>query len=287
MATRHVPVLLREVITYLNPQSDKSYLDGTVGGGGHTLAILQHAAPSGQVIGLDRDPGVMGNLPVELKEMSQRFVAVTASYELAPEILAKHNWQGCDGIVLDLGFSSDQLADPTRGLTHQETGPLDLRFDPTSDWPATTLLTHWSDRELAQILSEYGDLRAPQGLVKRIRAFQRHQSILSTDDLIAATGLRHPRRLAQLFQALRIATNDELGTLTRALPKLWTILNPGGRLVIISFHSGEDRIVKQAFVNWTRETQAKILTKKPILPSVDEVRQNPRARSAKLRAIKK
>ncbi len=287
MSTRHIPVLLDEVLEYLKPAAGQRFLDGTLGGGGHTRAILQASAPTGRVLALDRDPHVQEKLSAEVKEFAGRLVIEQASYEDAPAFMRALGWLDCQGILLDLGLSSDQLSAPKRGFSYQALGPLDLRFDQTSGRSAAQRLQGWTDAELATILTRYGELRAVRSLVRRIRDFQKDQPLETTADLRAATGLRHPQRLAQLFQAIRIATNDELGTLERALPKLLTVLAPAGRLAIISFHSGEDRIVKRMFRAWAANDKVTILTKKPVTARPRELKINPRAGSAKLRVIQK
>lgn len=285
--TLHTPVLLAETLTYLKVHSGGIYLDGTIGGGGHTQAVLAASAPAGRVVGLDRDPAVLDGVAERLATYGQRLMLRHANYEDVAEIMAELRLTALDGIILDLGLSADQLADPTRGFSFQAIGSLDLRFDPNSGESAVEWLARISVRELTHILGEYGQLRAPHRLSERIMAFRQNHAIRTTADLVTASGLVNPRRRAQLFQALRIAVNDELGTINRALPKLWQVLAPGGRLVVISFHSLEDRLIKTTFRQWALAGEGTILTKKPVIASAAERAKNPRARSAKLRAIQK
>ncbi|MBI4175108.1 16S rRNA (cytosine(1402)-N(4))-methyltransferase RsmH [Candidatus Berkelbacteria bacterium] len=288
MALNHIPVLLAETLTYLNPQPHGRYVDGTLGGGGHTKAILDASSPTGQLLAVDRDPGAVDRFATEIANTyGPRFNLRVGSYEDLPDELQSLGWSGVDGILLDLGLSSIQLAETARGFSFQGDGILDLRFDPTRGEPAYQLLDRWSVEELGHILGIYGELRSPWHLAKQILIAHRAQSILTTQQFLAASRLQHPRKRAQLFQALRIVVNDELGTLERALPKLWEQLLPGGRFVILTFQSLEDRIIKQQFRAWAVTKTGTLLTKKSITPQVAELAGNPRARSAKLRAIEK
>lgn len=285
--THHTPVLLAEVIQYLKPRPGGVYLDGTLGGAGHSEAILRASAPDGRVVGLDRDPAAIVRSAEQLQGFGARAVLRQSSYTDAAPIAHQLGIQRFDGILLDLGLSSDQLADPARGFSFQVNGPLDLRFNPSQGLPAAALLSRWTADELARILGAYGELRAPRRLAEQILAVHRDHLIMTTDDLVTAAGLKHPRRLSQLFQAFRIATNDELGELERALPKLWDLLAAGGRLVALSFHSLEDRIVKRHFRAWQATGEGEMLTKRPDVATPAERAANPRSRSAKLRAIER
>lgn len=286
--TKHTPILLAETLTYLNPTPNGIYLDGTLGGAGHARAILAASAPTGRLVGLDRDSAVIQRAEAMLKTEAARVILRQASYHQAPTIARESGIDGFDGILLDLGLSSDQLADPERGFSFQQSAPLDLRFDSTFGESAAEFLAHCSERELTEILHEYGELRAPHRLAAQILNYHKDvHPIETTYDLVAASGLKHPRRLAQLFQAVRIAVNEELEILDRALPLLWELLLPGGRMVILTFHSLEDRKVKNFFRNMAGKRAATILTKKPLTPAVEELESNPRSRSAKLRAAEK
>lgn len=285
--TQHTPVLLAETLLYLNPLLDGWYLDGTLGGGGHADAVLRASAPSGVVVGFDRDEQALERTVRRLAGYGDRFHACHASFAEAMAIWHERGYPQPNGMLLDLGLSSDQLGDTERGFSFQVDAPLDLRFDVSSGASAAELLRRISEQELTEILGTYGELRAPRQLARQILAYRLHHPILRTNDLIEASGLKHPRRLAQLFQAMRIATNDELTIVQRALPELWAGLAPGGRLVVLTFHSLEDRIVKHFMKNLAVAGAAQLLTKKPVVAGPEELLHNPRARSAKLRAIEK
>ena len=281
--SRHTPVLLKEIITALGIRPNGDYLDGTVGGGGHAQAILAELR-TGRVLGLDRDPLAIERLVTQRGPKTSNFLLINASYDQTPEVVRELGWSGLDGALLDLGLSSLQLDDAARGLSFRLSGPLDLRFNQSEGRPAAELLKRWSVRELADILERYGELRRTQTLARQIKAFG---PILTTDQLVQASGLVHPRRLSQLFQAIRIATNNELLTLERGLPAIWSVLSPTARLAVISFQSLEDRIVKHFFIQQVQLGQGQLLEKKPITTSAREQASNPRSRSAKLRVIEK
>lgn len=285
--TQHTPVLLAETLTYLKPRSGGWYLDGTLGGGGHAEAILAASDPDGRLIGFDRDPLAIERSTKRLVKYDDRFQGFHASFSDAASIWQQHNFQAPDGAFLDLGLSSDQLADSERGFSFQFDAPLDLRFDTTEGDSASDILANIDLAELTEILGDYGDLRQPRQLAKRILEYREDNSILRTGDLIAASGLKHPRRLAQLFQAMRIAANNELKIVEQALPEIWQLMAPGGRLVILTFHSLEDRIAKHFMKKLAKDGKGTALTKKPLLPGIEELTINSRSRSAKLRAIEK
>jgi 16S rRNA (cytosine1402-N4)-methyltransferase len=251
MTDIHVPVLLSETLTHLNLHPEGRYVDGTLGGGGHAAALLEATFPTGQLLAIDRYPAAVERFAMVVDDRSAgRLTLRVGSYAEIPDELRALNWRGTDGILLDLGLSSLQLDDPVRGFSFAHDGVFDLRFDPTRGRPAYQLFDQWSVRELTDILGRYGELRSPRRLAEQLLTAHRRQPLVTTHRVLAASGLIHPRRRAQLFQAIRIAVNDELGILERSLPKLWEILLPGGRLVIITFQSLEDRIVKQQFRTW-------------------------------------
>lgn len=283
-STRHQPVLLNEVLAYLAVKPGGVYLDGTVGGGGHARAILAASRPDGRLIGFDRDPAALVTAAVSLEDEASRFRLVRASYAEAEIVFAHEKQLFFDGILLDLGLSSDQLADLGRGFSFQGDQPLDLRFDPTTGQSTADLLVRLREPQLVRILAQYGELSDSRRIARRLVAIR---PIETTSQLRHASGLRQPRSLARLFQALRIATNDELAVLEQGLEGLWPLLKPGGRFVVISFHSLEDRLVKRYFRSRADQHQAVILTKKPVVARPEEQRLNPRSRSAKLRAIEK
>lgn len=289
MADRsHIPVLLEEVLTYLKPTTGKNYLDGTLGAAGHTEAILRASRPNGSVLGLDRDPRAISRLAPLLKKYKGRLHVEAASYEEAPAILDKLGWSTVDGILLDLGLSSTQLDDTQRGFGFRhDDSPLDLRFDQTAGLTAADYIARSSEAELANVLCRYGELYNSRGLAHKIREYAGRWPIATVGDLRRASGLAHPRHLAQLFQALRIAVNQELEILADSLPLLWDRLAVDGRLAVISFHSLEDRIIKETFRQLAKDGEGRLLTKKPVVARREEQEKNPRSRSAKLRVIEK
>ncbi|MBN1588911.1 MAG: 16S rRNA (cytosine(1402)-N(4))-methyltransferase RsmH [Pirellulales bacterium] len=281
----HVAVLLDETIDWLDPQPGKVMVDGTYGAGGHARAMAERVGPDGQVIGIDRDPAAideghsrLGVLPIRL---------VQANYCNLPEVLEAFEMKTVDGIVLDLGLSSDQLADPNRGFSFSGDGPLDLRFDPTRGQATWQMVNRLSEGNLADLIYAYGEERYSRRIAKAIVNRRRESPIRTAAELAELVRRCVPRKghdridpATRTFQALRIAANDELESLDIALRRLPDCLSPGGRMAVISFHSLEDRRVKEAFRN---DDRMKALTKKPIRPTPEEVERNPRARSAKLR----
>ncbi len=281
----HIPVLLEEVIQYLGPEPKEHFIDGTVGAGGHAEAILERTAPDGRLLGIDRDPRNLEVARQRLKRFGARVELARGSYA----DVETHGWKSADGILLDLGFSSVHIEDASRGFSFQSEGPLDMRYDPGQELTAATIVNGWKEEELARLFRKYGEEPAAGKIAKAIVEARRRERLVTTTQLVGAVitavrrrGKIHPA--TRVFQALRIAVNDELGELERALPKLALLLAPGARLVIISFHSLEDRIVKNFF---SQHHSLKILTKHVVVPSQEEVRKNPRARSAKLRVAEK
>jgi 16S rRNA (cytosine1402-N4)-methyltransferase len=285
-APRHVSVLLREIVEGLKPQPGGVFVDGTLGGGGHTRAIAERVQPGGEVIAVDRDPAAIAVAEQNLAGLPVRF-AVANFCEL-PEVLAELGVEKVDGIVLDLGLSSDQLADNARGFSFEADGPLDLRFNPNLGEPAARLVNRLSAEHLADLIFHYGEERFSRRIARSI-VEQRHKHPIETARELADVVRRsvpkiaHQQRIdpaTRTFQALRIAVNDELKSLEIALRRLPDCLKPRGRLAIISFHSLEDRRVKEAFRN---DDRLQLVTKKPIAPQEAEIARNPRSRSAKLR----
>lgn len=281
----HTPVLLTEVLQALAPQPGSILVDGTLGGGGHTRALAELVAPGGWIIALDRDPLAVARTSPTLAGLPVR--ALHASYAQLPQILQELDLPAVDGILLDLGLSSDQLADDARGFSFHSDGELDLRFDPTSGRPAWELLQRIRAEELADLIYEFGEERYSRRIAREIVAARQRSPLRSAAQL--ADLVRHvvPRSrgdridpATRTFQALRIAVNGELDALSQLLRQLPDCLRPGGRAAFISFHSLEDRIVKQAFRG---DARWEPLTKKPIWPGDDETARNPRSRSARLR----
>lgn len=285
--------MLREVLQQLDLQPGLTVLDGTVGAGGHSREISQRIGPSGTLIGLDRDPLMLG-FAAEKVSGERRFLR-QSSYALASSVLPELGVSKVDRILLDLGLSSDQLADPQRGFGYALDAPLDMRFDVRQGEPAKEFLQRVDEATLEAVFREYGEERFSREIAATIVARRGSRPIETTRDLIDAVEAAIPVRFQQearkepstrVFQALRIAINRELEQLEQALStELHEVLAPGGRIVIITFHSLEDRIVKDAFRDIARWDA---ITRKPVLPSPAEVRINPRSRSAKVRsAIRK
>jgi len=302
--SQHVSVLLQETLQALAIRPGGRFIDGTLGGGGHAAAILQASSPNGTLLALDTDPAALSRSRERLNPFGTRVTFVHSSFADLGRVAHEHGWRAVDGIVLDLGLSSDQLADEARGFSFTSL-QLDMRFDGTRGEPASALLNELSPEELADLLYRYGEERASRRIVRAIVAARPIQSARQLADVVmkAKGGRRgkiHPA--TQTFQALRIAVNDELGALAAVLPQAVELLKPGGRLAVITFHSLEDRIVKNFYRIESRDcicpveqpvctcghrATLKIITAKPIEPTAAEVATNPRARSAKLRAAER
>jgi 16S rRNA (cytosine1402-N4)-methyltransferase len=287
--TVHVPVMLAEVLEHLRPATGGVFVDGTLGGGGHTQALAELVGSSGQVIGVDLDPGPVRRAEEMLAGMPVAVVA--ASYADIPEILDELEIDAVDGVLLDLGLSSDQLADANRGFSYQSEGDLDLRFDSENGEPAWRMLARLSEEHLADVIYHYGEERFSRRIARKIVEERRTAPIRTASQLASLVRSCVPRSrghdidpATRTFQALRIAVNGELDNLKLALRRLPDRLKPGGRLAIISFHSLEDRLVKEAFRDDPRLTA---VTRKPLQAGEAEVSRNPRARSAKLRVAER
>lgn len=289
--TQHVPVLVAEVLDALRPAPGESFVDGTVGGGGHAEAISDRVGPTGLVIGLDRDDAALERVAQRLAGRAVKLV--NSNYCDLPEVLAQLDIAGVHGVLLDLGLSSDQLADTERGFSFSSTGPLDLRFNTMAGEPATRLIERLSADHLQQLFSRYGEERYSPRIARKIVEVRRKHPIRTSADLAELVASVVPRTrdserihpATRVFQALRIAVNDELKSLEIGLRRIVDCLLPGGRFAVISFHSLEDRLVKEAFRN---DPRLEPTTRRPIEASEAELDVNPRARSAKLRvAIRK
>ncbi len=302
MTDDHIPVLPDEVISGLRVEPGSRIIDATVGGGGHAAEILAASAPDGQLLGLDRDPAALEVAKERLAPYEGRFELVHASFADLREVAEAHNFVPVEGILFDLGLSSLQLGDAERGFSFMSEGPLDMRFDPTSGGPtAADLVNTLSAEALADILYEYGEERQSRRIAKAIvEARPVHTTGELTDVIAEEVGRRrgrlHPATLT--FQALRIAVNEELTAVKAALPQAVEILEAGGRLAVIAFHSLEDRIVKRFMRRESKdcicprelpictcdhEATLNVMTKKPIRPTEEEAAVNPRSRSARLR----
>ncbi len=292
----------------LRPAPGKRFLDGTVGGGGHSENLLIESSPDGQVLGLDRDAEAIAAARQRLERFDQRFIARQESFANAREVLAELGWDRVDGVILDLGVSSHQIDSPERGFSFRAQARLDMRMDRRQAFDAEDFLCSSSATELEQIFRDYGEEPKARRIAQAIVAARKEKPIRTTTDLVAVVervkgrGRRDYHPATQIFQALRIAVNQELRQLESFFDSGYETLLPGGRMAVVSFHSLEDRIVKTAFRKWSRaclcpprmlscqcgwSQKARLLTKKPIAPSAEEIAANPRARSAKLRAVER
>ena len=304
----HVSVLYQTVLDFLAIEPGGRYLDGTIGAGGHALGVLKASSPDGVLLGMDRDPAALAFAARRLASYSGRLELVQGSFDQMEEHASQFGLQGLNGILLDLGLSSRQLDDPQRGFSFRLEGPLDMRFDPGEQITASKLVNGLPVEELAALIGRYGEERHSYRIARAIAAARPLQTTLELATLIERVvpregkvrGGMHPA--TRTFQALRIAVNQEMKALSEALPQAIRLLQKGGRLVVISFHSLEDRIVKQFF---RREAQdclcppgipvctcghratLKVLTRKPIQPTAAEVEVNPRSRSARMRVAER
>lgn len=284
-------------MTWLQPRAQGCYLDCTVGLGGTAERILEVSAPDGVLIGIDRDPQAIAHAQTRLHAYRSRLSLFCENFQRVKSVMSLANREHADGILFDLGVSSAQLDQPERGLSFQQDGPLDMRMNPTHGQTADDLVNTLSEMQLAQIIHELGEERYSRRIARAIVRVRRQSPLRTTMDLSRVirqsvprsyrSGRLHPA--TRTFQAFRMAVNDELGSLKTGLDEVINVLAPGGRLCVISFHSLEDRLVKQAFRRLAHDApdQWAILTKKPVSPSVEERRANPRARSAKLRVIER
>jgi 16S rRNA (cytosine1402-N4)-methyltransferase len=286
----HVPVMLEEVVRWLTPRPGMVLVDGTLGGGGHARTLAEALTDKGLLIGIDRDSAAIDAAEQYLRGLPVRLVQ--ANFCDLPEVLEQLEIKTVDGVLLDLGLSSDQLADKDRGFSFWADGPLDLRFDPLSGEPARRLVNRLSAEHLTELISKYGEERYSRRIAAAIVRRRRERPIETSADLaelIRRSVPNSPRGqridpATRTFQALRIAVNDELKSLEIALRRIPDCLRSGARMVVISFHSLEDRRVKEAFVADPRLT---VLTRRPVRPDNQEVTDNPRSRSAKLRVAER
>ena len=301
----HRSVLYKEIIHALQPVNGGRYVDGTLGAGGHARGILEASAPDGQLLGLDVDPQALAIARKTLAPYELRIHLAQASYASLSDQLAQLGWDSVDGILLDLGASSMQFDTPERGFSFLQDAPLDMRFGPEAEQTADDLVNRLSERELADLIYQYGEERDSR---KIARAIVKARPLHTTRELVSAIETVSPRRgdrihpATRTFQALRIAVNNELASIEAVLPQAVAALKPGGRLAVISFHSLEDRIVKDFFREQSRDyinppyeqiyevernAVLKEVNRKPFMPSDHEIQNNPRARSAKLRIAEK
>ncbi len=313
MVYEHVPVFVERVLEILRPEAGKRYLDGTLGGGGHSEQLLERSSPDGQVLGLDWDEDAVQAAQYSLKRFEDRLVIRWAKFTAAREILEEIGWEKVNGILLDLGLSSHQIESPERGFSFKAKARLDMRMDRRQSLDAYRVVNTFPMTELERIFREYGEEPLARRIALAIDAARRRRAIETTWELVeivtsvarkgksrSAQGRYRIHPATRTFQALRIAVNQELENLATFLENAYEMLLSNGRIVVISFHSLEDRLVKKAFQKWSRSClcpprlplcrcgwsqKAKVLTPKPLLPTREEIRTNPRARSAKLRAV--
>jgi 16S rRNA (cytosine1402-N4)-methyltransferase len=293
----HIPVLFKESIDALEIKSDGVYIDGTLGGAGHAAEIAKHLGPDGTLIGFDLDSNAIARAQEKLSSFTCKTILVRENFRKLDYVLEENNIDQVDGIFLDLGWSSFQIADPMRGFSFQVDGPLHmtLKDNPTSeDITAWDIVNTWDENVIADMLYAYADETASRKIARAIVAERKRKSIETTFDLVHVIETVLPKKVwmrtnpaTKTFQALRIAVNDEYGAVKEVLAKGFEKLKPGGRFAIITFHSGEDRIVKNFFRDQAHAELATLITKKPIIPTDEEVQENPRARSAQLRILQK
>lgn len=316
MSYIHKPVLVKEVLEYLNLKSNYNVIDGTVGGGGHALEILKLTGPQGKLIGFDRDPRAIEASKKHLKKYNKRVTLIQDSYQNIKKYLNKNkNGQQTDilqfnGLLLDLGVSSAQMEpEEPRGFSYKSQEALDMRFGPDTDLTAQNILNNYSAEKLIKIFKEFGEERLAKAIVDKIILFRADNKFQAASDLTSIvnqvyrsrySGHSNTHPATRIFQALRIAVNNELGVLEQSLKNILNILPTKARVVVISFHSLEDRIVKK-FINYeslecicppeipvcrcSKKKKVKMLTKKPVTPTTSEIKNNLRCRSAKLRAF--
>jgi 16S rRNA (cytosine1402-N4)-methyltransferase len=305
VSTPHIPVLLREVTENLAVQPGGRYIDCTLGGGGHTQAILEYSSPGGQLMGIDADPDAIRSAGERLKSFEKSILLVNDNFVNLRDICVKYDFFPVHGILFDLGLSSPQLDEGGRGFSFQYDSPLDMRFNPNQNLTAADIVNTYSETKIADILKTYGEEMSSRQIARKI---VQNRPITTTSELANvvedAVGGRHGKihPATRTFQALRIVVNNEMGNLESALSQAVSLLGFGGRLVVISYHSLEDRIVKQFMQRESRDcicppeamkctcghkASLRIITKKIITPSYSETELNPRSRSAKLRAAER
>ncbi|MDY0100476.1 MAG: 16S rRNA (cytosine(1402)-N(4))-methyltransferase RsmH [Bacilli bacterium] len=308
---KHIPVLRDEVIHLLNIQKDGVYLDLTLGRAGHASEILKRLSSKGKVIGFDQDLEAIKYSKIVLSKISKNFEALHANFVTFPEVLKKLNIYEVDGILLDLGVSSPQFDDPSRGFSYRNNAPLDMRMNTSQDLSAKEVVNFYSLEALVKVFREYGEDKYSYQVAKNIIQARKKKLIETTSELVEIIKLSKPiKELAkkghpakQIFQALRIEVNDELNVLEQTITKALAYLKPGGRLAIISFHSLEDRLVKQMFNKKTKiegtrindfllphqikKEEFRLINRKVICPSQLEQTNNPRSKSAKLRVVER
>ena len=285
----HIPVMLLEVLEYLNPQKDGIYIDGTIGAGGHAMRIIGSPSSSRRVIGLDRDAEALEICKNQFGASARFLTTHRTSYHQFPKIMHELGVDVVNGILLDLGLSSMQLNSPSRGFAFESEGNLDMRFNKDSGKTASDLINQSTEEELANIIYNFGEERHSRKIAYNIKNMKKMTAVADLKEAIRRSTPPHKRKksLARVFQALRIAVNNDLDKLELFLSSFIDYLTINGRVVIISYHSIEDRMVKHAFRKLKNDQRLKQLTKKPIIPTKKEQEQNSRSRSAKLRAVER
>lgn len=294
----HIPVLQKELIECLAPQKNENFVDATINGGGHARLILRKNGPKGMILGIDWTQELIDKLRKEtLQEgFKDRIMLVCDNFAHLIDIVHENNFGPIHGIVMDLGFSSWHLEKSGHGFSFLLNEPLDMRFNDKNDLDAWTIINRWSEEEIAAMIRDYGQERFWRKIATNIVAERQLAPIETTKDLVEVIEKsvpewyrksRHLHPATKTFQALRITVNHELSNLSQVLPQIMEVLAPGGRMVIISFHELEDRIVKQFLKTNEQEGMVDLITKRPIKPSEEEISQNRRARSARLRAARK
>ncbi len=310
MTFEHKSVLLRETIDGLRIRPDGVYVDGTLGGGGHALEVAKRLGEGGRLIGIDQDQDAIDAAILRLRDYKEKVTVVKSNYENMKSVLEDLGVTGADGICLDLGVSSYQLDTKERGFTYREDGPLDMRMDRDRDLDAAFVVNHYEESQLYRVIRDYGEERFAKNIARHIVKARQEKPITTTGELteiirasipmkMRATG-GHPAK--RTFQAIRIEVNHELEVLERSIDAMTELLNPGGRLCVITFHSLEDRIVKNKFRESEnpcicpkdfpvcvcgRKSRGRVVTRKPILPSREEQEENTRSKSAKLRVFER
>ncbi len=307
--TQHKPVLIREVLRFLNPQKDQNFIDCTLGGGGHAEAILELTGPSGKLLGIDWDSQAVKTAKQRLSRFKNRCTLINASYIEVKQIAYEKEFFPIHGVLLDLGLSSDQLQDSGRGFSFQVNEPLDMRYSTEeNELTAEQIINLWPEEKIKQLLIENAEEQFAGRIARNIVARRQKQKILTTLDLVGILVKCVPARKTRIhpatktFQALRMEVNHELANIKSVLQDIFEIAGPGTKIGVISFHSLEDKIVKQFFKEKSKgcicpielpvcrcehEAEIKVLTKKPIIPTLEEIAENFRSRSAKLRVAEK
>jgi len=287
----HVPVLCREAIEILNVQPDGYYIDATLGAGGHAEEVLRRLE-NGKLLGIDRDPAALAFARERLRHFGEKLIAMPGNFAEISDLHAASGFPPADGLLADLGMSTMQLEDASRGFSFSTSGPLDMKMGPGPGPSAADLVNEMSERELADLIFKLGEERHSRRVARAIvkgRPYRLTTELaqVAKQAIPSRTALRHIHPATRTFQALRMAVNRELECLESLLAQVLGVLKPGGRVVILSFHSLEDRLVKWAFKAWQRDGRATILTRRVVRPTEEEIAVNPRSRSGKLRAAER